>query len=66
MRVSNRIILPSDLLARVHADRLEAVDAGILGRRYMSNATCLMWPHLFYACFVVSWITIICHNICHV
>ena len=24
-----------------------------LGRHCLSNATCLIWPHLFYACFVV-------------
>ena len=32
-----------------------------LGRRYLSDATCLIRPHLFYACFVVSRITIICY-----
>ena len=35
------------------------------GRRYLSNATCLMRPCLFYACFVVSRITIICYTIRH-
>ena len=31
-----------------------------VGRRYLSNATCQMRPHLFYACFAVSRITTIC------
>ena len=35
----------------------------LLGRPYLSSATCLMRPLLFYACFVVSGITIICHMI---
>ena len=34
---------------------------GGFGWHYWSNATCLIRPHLFYACFVVSRITIICH-----
>ena len=33
----------------------------LLGWHCLSNAACLRWPHLFYACFVVSRITtIIC------
>ena len=32
---------------------------------YLSNATCLIRLHLFYACFVVSRITIICYSIHH-
>ena len=32
---------------------------------YLSNATCLIRPHLFYARFVVSWITVICNIIRH-
>ena len=45
----------------------------ILSTRYYYNyyllyyyAACLMWPRLFYACFVVSRITIICNTIRHV
>ena len=34
-----------------------------IGRHYLSNAACLMRPHMFYAFFVVSRITIICHII---
>ena len=33
--------------------------------RSRSNATCLMRPHLFYACSVVSRTTIICYIIHH-
>ena len=32
---------------------------GAFGWHYLSNATCLMWPHMFCACFVVSRITAI-------
>ena len=35
-------------------------------RHYLSNATRLMRPHLFYACFVVSMITMTCYIIRHV
>ena len=35
------------------------------GLHYLSNATCLIRPHLFYAYFVVSMITVICFIICH-
>ena len=31
-----------------------------LGRHYLSNATCLIRHHVFYALFIVSGITIIC------
>ena len=31
------------------------------GTTYLSNTTCLIRPHLFYACFVVSRMTIICY-----
>ena len=33
------------------------------GWHYLSNAACLMRPHLFNACFVVPRITIICYII---
>ena len=33
---------------------------------YLSNATCLMRPHLLYVFFVVSRIVTICYNIHHV
>ena len=37
-----------------------------LGWHYLSNATCLIRPRMFYMCFfVVSRITIICHMIRH-
>ena len=36
-----------------------------LGWHYLSNATCLIQPHLFYACFVVSRITTLCYMIRH-
>ena len=36
-----------------------------LGWHYLSNATCLMQPRLFYAFLVVSRITIICHILRH-
>ena len=36
-----------------------------LGWHYSSNATCLMRPHLFYAFFVVSRITMTCYIIRH-
>ena len=32
-----------------------------IGWHYLSNATCWIRPHLFYACLVVSRITIICY-----
>ena len=32
-----------------------------IGRHYLSNATCLMQPHVFCACFVVSRSTILCY-----
>ena len=31
---------------------------------YLSNATCLIRPHLFYVCFAVPRITIICYIAC--
>ena len=34
-----------------------------IGWHYLSNATCLMQPHLFHACRIVSRITIICYII---
>ena len=37
----------------------------LLGWLYLSNATCLMRPHLFYACFVAPRITITCYMIRH-
>ena len=36
-----------------------------VGWHYLSNATRLMQPHLFYASFVVSRITITCYIIYH-
>ena len=39
--------------------------ARLLGWHYFSNATCLIRPHSFYACFVVSRITIIHQLIRH-
>ena len=38
---------------------------GELWWRYLSKATCLIRPHLFYACFDVSRIIIICYTIRH-
>ena len=35
------------------------------GWHYLSNATCLIRPHLFCVFFVVSRIVIICYIICH-
>ena len=35
------------------------------GWHYLSNATCLIWHHLLYACFLMSRITIVCHIIRH-
>ena len=37
----------------------------LFGRHYLSNATCLIRPHLFFACFVASRITITCYMIRH-
>ena len=34
-----------------------------VGWNYLSDATCLMRPHLFCACFVVSRVTMICYII---
>ena len=48
-----------DDLARLH-ERAHLAD---LGRHYLSNATCLIRPHLFYALFMVSRITTICKSI---
>ena len=36
-----------------------------IGWHYLSNATCLIRPHLFYALFIVSRITIICQTKTH-
>ena len=36
-----------------------------IGWHYLSNTTCLIRPHLLYALFVVSMITIICQTIRH-
>ena len=36
-----------------------------LGWHYLSNATCLIRPHLFHALSVVSRITIVCQTIRH-
>ena len=36
-----------------------------LGKHYLSNATCLMRPRLFYAPCVVSRTIIICHALRH-
>ena len=36
-----------------------------LGRHYLSNATCLIRPHSFYALFVESRIAIICQILRH-
>ena len=38
---------------------------GIVSGCYLSNATCLIWPHLFYASLVVSRIITICYMIRH-
>ena len=38
---------------------LRSTTARSIGRHYLSNATCLIRPHLFYACFAASRITII-------
>ena len=40
--------------------RAPALPCPSFGWHYLSNATCLIWPCLLYACFVVSRITIIC------
>ena len=37
----------------------------IIGWSYLSNAACLIRHRLFYECFVVSRIVIICQTICH-
>ena len=37
-----------------------------LGWHCLSKATCLIRPHLFYACFVVSRLTMICYILRHV
>ena len=37
----------------------------VLWWHYLSNATCLTRPHVFYACFVVSRSTISCYTIRH-
>ena len=36
------------------------VNRRIVGWHYLSNVTCLIWPRLFYALFVVSMITMNC------
>ena len=35
-----------------------------MGWHYLSKATCLTRPHLFYASFVVSRVVVICNMIC--
>ena len=40
-------------------------DDAQFGWHYSSKATCLIWPHLFYALFVVSRITMNCYTIRH-
>ena len=50
---------------RVPDGRVVEVEPEDLGWLYLSNATCLMRPHLCYACFVVSRSTIICYIIRH-
>ena len=41
-------------------------NVSVFGWHYLSNATCLIRPRLFYACFGVSRITIRCFIIRHV
>ena len=51
--------VPAPLDVRTQEERQD------LGRHHLSNATCLIRPHVFYALFVVSRITIICYMIRH-
>ena len=37
----------------------------LLGWHYLSSATCMIWPRLFYALLIVSRITLTCHMLCH-
>ena len=48
------------------ARQREATGRADTGWHYLSNATCLMRPHSFYACFVVSRIITSCQVICRV
>ena len=56
-RAPQKVILLDN---RQAADRLK-----LGGTNYLSNATCLIRPRLFYALFTVSRITIICKSIRH-
>ena len=38
----------------------------VFGSHYLSNATCLIQPHVFYTCFIVSRIIIFCYMNRHV
>ena len=51
--------------ARDLGAHLRVPDDAVLGRQYLSNATCLSRPQLLYVCFVVSRTTIVCHSIRH-
>ena len=50
---------------RVRRDVPHPLPEGRIARHYLSSATCLMRPHLFYALCVVSWVTILRNMICH-
>ena len=65
---SSRAILEAELTGDVPETGRpgrELPDTACGGWHYLSNATCLIQPHLFYALFVVSRITILSYIIRH-
>ena len=56
------LFMPSRHTVRPRARRDASTrrDAAMAGRHYLSNATCLIQPHFFYAHFVVSRIILCC------
>ena len=60
----SRARLPRDVVL-CHVALLSPFHVMLFGWHYLSNATCPMRPHLFYACFVVSRIAIICYILRH-
>ena len=45
---------------------MDTLDNINLGWHYLSNATCLIWPRLFHACFVVSRIAVTHYIVRHI
>ena len=59
-------VTPETLTARgSEQGRTDGKSKAVLGWHYLTNATCLIRPRLFYGCFVVSRIAIIRYVIRH-